>query len=143
MSAAPVLCCPEVLGIDAAGPYLIGGRCRRCGEHFFPRPGGCTRCCSRDLDDYRLARDGLLWSWTLQMFEPKPPYDGGDGGAFRPYGVGYVEMPCGVKVESRLLLDGERPLRIGAPMQLVLEAYRQRDGEPRYTYAFRCREPAT
>ena len=50
-----------------------------------------------------LGHSGRLWSWTIQGFEPKPPYDGSSSHAgFEPYGVGYVELEGGLKVESRL-----------------------------------------
>jgi hypothetical protein len=85
-----------------------------------------------------LGDRGRLWSWTVQMFRPKPPYDGDDGSAgFVPYGVGYVEMDCGLKIEARLRLRGRASLRIGEPMRLVLETYRHApDGRPVQVFAF-------
>ena len=38
-----------------------------------------------------LPSEGVLWTWTTQGFEPKPPYV--PDGDFVPYGVGYVEFP--------------------------------------------------
>ena len=42
----------------------------------------------------------MLWTWTTQGFEPKPPYVA--DGEFEPYGVGYVEFPGFLRVEGRL-----------------------------------------
>ena len=39
---------------------------------------------------------------------------------FRPYGVGYVELPCGLKVESRLRENSPDSLAIGLDMELEL-----------------------
>ena len=80
----------------------------------------------------------LLWSWTIQGFLPKAPYDSGETEAdFRPYGVGYVEMPAGIKVESRPTVADPAALRTGMRMALTLVLYRVApDGEPVFTYAF-------
>jgi uncharacterized OB-fold protein len=122
----------------AGGPELMGSRCRACGELFFPRAAGCTRCCGSELECHVLGSSGTLWSWTVQAFLPKPPYDSGETEAtFRPYGVGYVQMPEGIKVESRLTEADPRQLRIGMPMRLVLLPYRKlADGADVLTFAF-------
>jgi uncharacterized OB-fold protein len=49
-----------------------------------------------------LSGRGTVWSHTVQRFAPKsPPYVVPEGG-FRPFAVGYVELPEGVKVEAVL-----------------------------------------
>lgn len=135
---SPELACPDLLDLTGGKPVLLGSRCRACGELYFPASHGCTRCCATDMEPHALGREGRLWSWTIQGFQPKAPYKGGESEAdFRPYGVGYVEMPSGVKVESRLTVADPALLKIGMPMALTLEAYRQVPGEaPVYTFAF-------
>lgn len=123
----------------AAGGYgLAGSRCRQCGEVYFPARTGCTRCCATDSEPYELGGHGVLWSWTIQGFLPKAPYNSGETEQnFKPYGVGYVEMPSGIKVESRLTVADPALLKIGMPMELTLEAYRTTPaGEHVFTYAF-------
>lgn len=117
---------------------LIGSRCLDCGETYFPIVQGCTRCCSEDLEPTRLGAEGTLWSWTIQAFLPKEPYASGeDVETFKPYGVGYVEMACGVKVEARLTCANADVLSIGMPMKLGVVRYGESDqGESKYTYAF-------
>jgi uncharacterized OB-fold protein len=89
-----------------------------------------------DVESRPLARRGTLWSWTVQRFPPKEPYRG-DVDAFRPYAVGYVELPDGVLVESRLIVDDHGSLRIGQEMELVAEPVFQDDeGRELVTYAF-------
>lgn len=135
---SPELACPDLLDLTGGKPVLLGSRCRACGELYFPASHGCTCCCATDMEPHALGSEGRLWSWTIQGFQPKAPYKGGESEAdFRPYGVGYVEMPCGVKVESRLTVADPALLKIGMPMALTLEAYRQVPGEaPVYTFAF-------
>ena len=55
------------------------------------------------MAEHLLARRGRLWAWTTQDFPPpSPPYAGPTGDDFVPFGVGYVELPGEVKVETRL-----------------------------------------
>lgn len=117
-------------------PRLIGGECGRCGAVAFPRPSACSRCTSDDIRERVLDRRGTLWSYTIQRFRPKAPYDG--PGMFEPYGVGYVELDDGVVVESRLTTADPDQLEIGASMELVLESFgTRRDGISTVTLAFR------
>jgi len=84
-----------------------------------------------------LPRRGRLWAWTTQEFPPpSPPYSGAVGDAFVPFGVGYVELPDEVKVETRLTTANG--LRIGMDMELVLVPFRTDDaGNEVVTFAFR------
>jgi len=121
-------------------PRLIGSTCTACGTTAFPRQQSCPRCTGTDVRLVPLAATGRLWSWTVQGFEPKPPYLA--DGPFRPYGVGYVELaaPDGcdaVLVESRLTTADPHLLAIGAPMSLTFIPVRHDDaGRPVVTFAF-------
>jgi uncharacterized OB-fold protein len=144
MTGSPALLCPELLRRSAHYWTLLGSRCCDCGELYFPNHASCSRCGSLTLQEQDLGNEGLLWSWTIQTFLPKAPCDmGGTAQTFRPYGVGYVELGCGLKVESRLVGTDFDRLRIGAPMVLTLDPYRLGvDGEPVHTFAFQLLEIA-
>jgi len=85
-------------------PRLIGSRCRNCNNHMFPVQNSCPRCTGTDTEEVELSPRGTLWAWTVQGFPPKsPPYAGDDNPlTFKPFGVGYVELPGQCKVETRL-----------------------------------------
>lgn len=118
-------------------PRLAGARCADCGTVIFPVQAGCSRCTGTDLARVELADRGTLWTWTVQAFEPKPPYRVPDGG-FTPYGVGYVDLGD-VIVESRLLGD-PAGFEIGMPMRLtLLPLWPGAEGAAVVSYAF---EPA-
>lgn len=119
------------LWTDEAEPRLIGGRRKADGKIVFPCPAGDA---GADYESVPLSRAGTLWSWTIQGFEPKEPYKGPQ--PFRPFGVGYVELPGEVIVETRLTRTDN--LRIGMPVELVIEDF---DGA-RATYAFAPEEDA-
>lgn len=134
----PELACPHIRLREGARPVLIGSRCADCAEHYFPPARSCTRCLSQKLEPCELGDRGLLWSWTIQAFLPKAPYDGGEAPeSFQPYGVGYVEMPSGIKVEARLTVADAAQLRIGMPMALTVAHYGSPERETAaLTYAF-------
>mgnify|MGYP006311641559 CR=1 FL=1 len=81
-----------------------------------------------------------MWTWTIQGFPPKsPPYAITETPeTFVPYGVGYVELPGGVRVESRLTVNAPDRLEIGMPMELVIEKFMEdADGNDIMIFTFR------
>ncbi len=117
------------LWTEGPSPQLIGGRQKATGRIVFPMPSGEE---GQAFEPVPLSRTGTLWSWTVQGFEPKSPYDGPQ--PFVPFGVGYVELPGEVIVETRLTRTTD--LRIGMAMELVIEDF----GKGRSTFAFAPRE---
>jgi uncharacterized protein len=123
--------------------HLVAGSCRACGTTTFPRQGSCPNCTGTDVREVALATRGTLWTWTIQGFEPKPPYAG--DGPFAPYGVGYLELAAldegasAVLVESRLTVADPEQLHIGAEMDLVVVPLRRdADGNEIVTFAFQA-----
>ena len=117
-------------------PRLIGSSCQVCGTTTFPAQGSCPRCTAEAMDEQVLPRTGTLWSFTVQGFRPKDPYAGPE--EFEPYGVGYVELPGQVIVESRLTENDPDRLEIGMPMELVIVPFRRDEsGDDVMTFAFR------
>jgi uncharacterized OB-fold protein len=58
---------------------------------------------------------------------------------FVPFGVGYVELPDGVLVETRIVAADSATLQIGREMEMVLEPFHVGDdGRPVVTYAFQA-----
>ena len=119
-------------------PQLIGSQCTSCQIITFPAQGSCPRCASTEMTEHLLSRRGRLWAWTTQHFPPPPPYAGPTGEDFVPFGVGYVELPGEVKVETRLTACDPDVLRIGMEMELVVEPFRtDNEGNTVMTFAFR------
>ncbi len=105
----------------AAAPALKASRCRMCGNHAFPTMSSCRYCGGTDVEVVALPRQGTLWTWTVQHFMPKAPYRSSETEAtFRPYGMGYVELPGALRIETRLTESDPSKLRIGAPVELVI-----------------------
>lgn len=122
----------------ASTPSLIGSRCTDCGEHAFPSQDACRACSGQNMASADLGSEGTLWTWTVQSFMPKTPYHTDETPkTFRPYGVGYVELACGLKVESRLKENTPDELKIGMPMKLEIITVRKDDeGSDLLTFQF-------
>lgn len=111
-------------------PALRGSRCASCGAHVFPALGSCPMCAGVDVTTVALPDRGVVWSWTTQHFEPKPPFRT-DG--FAPFSIGYVDLGP-VIVEGWLV--GRTQWTIGEPVRLVLTHAWTDDGESVQTFAF-------
>ena len=85
-----------------------------------------------------LGSEGVLWTWTIQSFMPKTPYHTDETPkTFRPYGVGYIELACGLKVESRLRENQAEQLKIGMPMKLeIITVRKNEEGSDLLTFQF-------
>lgn len=127
---------PGLVAGEGAAARLLGGKRREDGKIVFPLPTGPE---AERYEAVELAAEGILWSFTVQRFRPKAPFDGeGDEMNFRPYAVGYVELPGQVIVESRLVTNDFSKLRIGMLMRFTLQLYRRDDdGCEVLTYAFK------
>ena len=119
-------------------PALLCSRCQDCGRAAFPAQQSCSACCSTNVAIEELPRRGTLWTWTVQRFMPKPPYNSGETQEdFTPYGVGYVELPGGVRVEGRLTENDPAKLEIGMEMEVVFYPFRaDPDGTELINFAF-------
>ena len=86
-----------------------------------------------------LERRGTLWTYTVQSFLPtKPPYDGPETPeTFKPFAVGYVELPDQTRVEARIKTRDVERLRVGMEMELVVEKYVEREGKDVMAFFFK------
>lgn len=129
---------PNLFVHGGAQVALLGSGCKLCGAIAFPVAGSCARCASTQVEMIELPRRGRLWTWTVQRFMPKTPYRSSETElTFVPFGLGYVELPGALRVESRLLENDPGKLSIGAEMELVLYTHRvEPDGTRILNYAF-------
>jgi uncharacterized protein len=116
------------LWTEQAPHSLIGGLHKQSGKVTFPMPAGAE---SDLYETIELPREGRLWSWTTQDFEPKrPPYDGPE--TFVPYIVGYVELENAVILESWIVNVQISDMQIGMPLTLQIIDF----GRGRSSFAF-------
>jgi uncharacterized OB-fold protein len=123
----------------ASEPALKASRCVECGALAFPVSTSCGSCGAVAVVPERLPTRGRLWAWTIQRFMPKAPYRSSETElTFTPYGLGYVELPGALCIESRLTENDPRKLRIGLEMELVIyPQWREDDGAAVMSFAFK------
>lgn len=122
-----------------SAPHLVGSKCSSCETVNFPVAASCPRCSSNEIKIVPLANSGTLWSWTVQNFPlASPPYPAElSGEHFKPFAVGYVELPGQVRVVTRLNGDLEEGFEIGSPMEIQFEPFfTDEDGTEVINYSF-------
>ena len=112
-------------------PYLIGSKCRVCGEVFFPSRRRCRRCSSAELKDIALSRTARLYSFTkvrvnLPDAKVKSPL------------VGVVELPEGERIRTLLTDCTLNSLKIGDEVELIIDVvYEDESGSQVLAWKFR------
>jgi len=102
------------------GPRLLGSRCATCGTPYFPRNEICRNpdCAKSDMQEARFGPSGTLFSVALQNYPPPAPTIAPD--PYRPYGVGLVDLPEGLRVLGRLRCDDPMQVEPGTAVELVI-----------------------
>ena len=117
----------------AEPPRLLGSRCQRCGEVFYPRRHVCAKCLHEGCDDVELGPRGHLYTWTyvhVPLFAKKD-------GSVDAYGVGQIDLPEGPRVQS-ILVGGPDDFEIGMELELDFETLKQdKDGNDVVIFRFR------
>jgi uncharacterized OB-fold protein len=121
-------------------PHLLGSRCTVCGSYFFPRLNSFCRnpaCDSTSFAEVRLSRTGRIWSYTDACYQPPPPYVSAE--PFQPFAIAAVELAA----ERMIVLGqvvagvGVAQLKIGMPMELVLETLHRVGGADKVVWKWR------
>jgi uncharacterized protein len=99
-------------------PSLVGSACDACGTQTFPAQLACPRCGSNAVAEVALPPRGTVWTWTVQRFMPKAPYQGLT--PYEPYALAYIDLGP-VKVESRLRGKAIDSWNIGDAVHVVID----------------------
>jgi uncharacterized protein len=123
--------------VDGKRAVLFGSKRRSTGVVKFPAERPELFDGTDDIKPLELSTEGTLFTFTTQEFAPPPPYKGDRSpDAFRPYVVGYVELPEGVLVETLIVGASADELRIGQPMVSTTTTVDTADGHSLVTFAF-------
>ncbi len=113
--------------------HLIGSKCQRCGNLSFPPRKVCSKCKSRELEEYTFGKKGTIYSFTTiyqatQAFEQNVPYV-----------VAIIELEQNVKITAQLTDIHGVQIEIGMPVEMVIrKIYEEGDKGPiHYGYKFR------
>lgn len=112
-----------LLDEDKAGPFLIGGRCGKCGFMTLGIRNTCPECWeSGSMSAVPVGRRGELYSYTVLHTVPQ--------GYSEPFAAGYVDIEGGIRVFAHLEMSTST-LRIGAKVSLTAAPLRtDKDGTP-------------
>jgi uncharacterized OB-fold protein len=124
-----------------AEPHLVGTRCTTCGTVFFPRTSGFCRspaCRGTEFDDVELSRTGNVWSYTDAQYQPPPPYIPASD-PYEPFALAAVEL-----ADEQIVVLGQvakgfgvDDLKVGAPVELVVEPLYEIDGVEHLMYRWK------
>jgi uncharacterized OB-fold protein len=103
---------------DLDAVCLTGSRCSECGEVSLGQESLCPNCGGASVETIPLAKQGVLWSFTVIRHRPPGGYGGDD--PFEPFGLGLIELPEGLRVLSPIDCD-IAALKVG--MRLNFTAY--------------------
>lgn len=113
---------------------LVGEVCPHCEVKIFPPRDVCPECGQEAKTLYNFSGRGEVYSFTTVYDAPA----GFEENA--PYTVALVKLEEGPLVTAQLTDLGDRPVEIGAPVEMVTRRLRQ-DGDERglivYGYKFR------
>lgn len=104
--------------VDEQGaPYLIGSRCRACGETHLGRLQNCPKCAARGvIDEVRLAERGTLYNYTI-VHRSLP-------GVTVPFVSAVVDLEGGGTIRGNLLEVDPSPesIRFDMPVKIVFRS---------------------
>jgi uncharacterized protein len=98
--------------------HLVGSACSECATQTFPAQSGCPKCGSDAVTEVQLPNEGTVWTWTVQRFAPKPPYQSAT--PYEPFAVAYIDLGP-VKVETRLRGKEINAWKIGDRVGIVID----------------------
>ena len=123
-----------------AKPHLIGTQCNECGTYFFPKQTHFCKnpaCESTDFKEVELSRTGQVWSYTNACYKPPAPFVAKD--PHEPYAIAAVQL----EKEQMVVLGqvvtgvGVEDLKVGMPMELVLETLHETEEDTKVTWKWK------
>jgi uncharacterized OB-fold protein len=123
-----------------ARPHLLGSQCTSCGSYFFPRQEHYCRnpaCDSTNFREVELSRTGHVWSYTNACYQPPAPFVAPD--PFEPYAIAAVQLEREQMVVLGQVVKGVGvgDLKVGMPVELVLETLHETEEDIKVTWKWR------
>lgn len=122
-------------------PALLGRHCPECGTYMFPPTGTwCPNpsCGCDQLETVPLSTTGTVWSYTDAQYQPPAPYVPTTD-PYEPFAIAAVEL-----AEERLVVLGQvvkgfgvADLRVGSPVELVVEPLDGAEGSDRMVWRWK------
>lgn len=116
--------------------FLVGTKCKRCNEYFYPKRFVCANCYSEDLEETCLSKRGRIYSYTIaRMGYPGRPIN-------PPFITAQVELPEKVHILTLITDIDLHKVKIGIEVELCFwRANEDNEGDEMWAFAFRPVEP--
>ncbi len=101
---------------------LIGSKCQKCGDEFFPPVYKCRGCGSEHLKDSEMPKTGKILTYT-QLHEPLPGFE-----AQTPFYLAVVRLDNGARVLSQVVDSPDESVKTGAKVRATVRRAKV-DGE--------------
>jgi uncharacterized OB-fold protein len=111
-------------------PQLVGSRCSDCNDIHFPSVDRCPECFG-STRDHPLSRTGSLYAFSTVSMGP-PSFD-------PPYTIGYVDLPDGVRVFTKIDAPEDR-LSLDQKVAVAIDTIAVEDGVEFLGYLYRPME---
>jgi uncharacterized OB-fold protein len=109
---------------------LLGMHCKSCNAKFFPVNTMCLFCLSESVEKIPLSTEGNLYSYSFIHIAPKQWKV--------PYGIGYVDLPEGVRIFGKLEDTEPAHWKVDAKVYIQVKECAKIEGQPtQYQYFFK------
>jgi hypothetical protein len=120
------------LPTDKEEGYLIGSRCKKCGDYFHPKKYVCANCHSYEMEEVALSTRGKIYTYTIS----RTSYPGSP--LVAPFIIAFVELPVKVQVISLITDVDLNEVKIGMEVELYfLKLSKDAEGNELMGYAFK------
>ena len=111
---------------------LEAGKCKKCGQIYFPPRLICPECKSNQFETIKLNPEGKLLTYTIiRIASDKFSIQA-------PYAVGIVELNDGVKLTSQIADVDFDKIKIGMKLKLVFRKIQDEGAAGLHCYGFKA-----
>ena len=111
---------------------LEAGKCKKCGQVYFPPRLICPECKSQQFDMVKLNPEGKLLTYTIiRIASDKFSIQA-------PYAVGIVELNDGVKLTTQIADVDFDKIKIGMKLKLVFRKIQDEGAAGLHCYGYKA-----
>ena len=111
---------------------LEAGKCKSCGEVYFPPRLICSKCKSRQFEAMKLSDEGSIVTYTVIRVGPSQFADQ------TPYAVGIVELDDGVRITTQIVECEFDKLAVGNRVRMEFRKIQQQGEAGILCYGHKC-----
>ena len=111
---------------------LIGSKCTRCGEIYFPKRVMCPECRRKgQLENIKFSGKGKIHTYSI-IHTPTEEFK-----SLSPYTVAIIELEEGAKITSQIVDCQKNEVKIGDDVELVFRKIKEEGDEGVISYGYK------